>query len=98
MSQNNNSDIMICELADGKSYALGRTDRFTFELQTTEAANTEDLKTLTITKQPALPAGINIVIDSVIENCYGKFIVTYYDGHCYYLKPQKLCYLKMIKL
>lgn len=64
---------------------------------TTQRVLSEDWKTAIAQGKPAIPPGTKLEIKGVIQNFYGEFLRTEYQGFNYYINPRYVDNLEVKK-
>ena len=54
----------------------------------------EDWKTALVRGTPKIPVGTEILVEGFCRNCYGRYIVTHYNGEHYYIDPRYVSYVR----
>ncbi len=76
---------MVYEL-DTKKFSS--EDKFKFV--TTKKLLSEDWKTSVASGCPTIPADTEITITGIVDNLYGRYVTTKYNGQHFYLKPNDI--------
>lgn len=76
---------MVYEL-DTKKFSS--EDKFKFV--TTKKLLSEDWKTSVASGCPTIPADTEITITGIVDNLYGRYIKTKYNGQHFYLNPRDI--------
>ncbi len=76
---------MVYEL-DTKKFSS--EDKFKFV--TTKKLLSEDWKTSVASGCPTIPADTEITITGIVDNLYGRYITTKYNGQHFYLNPRDI--------
>ncbi len=76
---------MVYELDTNK---FSSEDKFKFV--TTKKLLSEDWKTSVASGCPTIPADTEITITGIVDNLYGRYITTKYNGQHFYLNPRDI--------
>lgn len=61
-----------------------------FKFVTTKKLLSEDWKTSVASGCPTIPADTEITITGIVDNLYGRYITTKYNGQHFYLNPRDI--------
>lgn len=76
---------MVYEL-DTKKFS----SEYKFKFVTTKKLLSEDWKTSVASGCPTIPADTEITITGIVDNLYGRYITTRYNGQHFYLNPRDI--------